>query len=86
MSVRGPFFGFLLALIVIMAVLATMYIADIASRALERVNEQIASALEVNPTTEFSERADRLVASLAVIIVAAILFLIVLVTVHLRRR
>jgi hypothetical protein len=85
-SVRGPFFGFLLALIVIMAVLATMYIADIASRALERVNEQIASALEVNPTTEFSERADRLVASLAVIIVAAILFLIVLVTVHLRRR
>jgi uncharacterized membrane protein len=85
-SVRGPFFGFLVALIVIVAVLATIYLVDIASRALESVNRQIASALEVNATTEFSERADKLVASLAVIIVAAIVFLIVLVTVHLKRR
>jgi len=85
-SVRGPFFGFLLALIVIVAVLATMYLADIASRALERVNEQIASVLEVNATTEYSERADKLVASLAVIIAAAVVFLIVLVTIHLKRR
>ena len=86
MSVRGPFFGFLLALIVIIAVLATIYLADIASRALESINRQIASVLEVNATTEYSERADVLVASLAVIVVAAIMFLIVLVTVHLKRR
>jgi predicted membrane protein len=85
-NVRGPFFGFLLALIVIVAVLATMYLADIASRALESVNRQIASVLEVNATTEYSERADAVVASLAVIVVAAVVFLIALVTIHLKRR
>jgi tellurite resistance protein TehA-like permease len=86
LSVRGPFFGFLIALIVIMAVLATIYLADIACRALESVNKQIASAMGVNATTEYSESSDKLVASLAVIIAAAIVFLIALVTVHLKRR
>jgi hypothetical protein len=84
--IRGPLFGFLVALIVILVVLGLIYMGDIASRALENVNKEIAKTLEVNATTEYSQRADQLIASLAIILVASIIFIIVVLTIHLKRR
>jgi hypothetical protein len=83
---RGPFLGFLVALIIILVVLGLVYMADIALRILEGANRDIARALDVNATTEYSERADQVAASLVVVLAASILFIIVVMTVHLKRR
>jgi hypothetical protein len=83
---RGPFLGFLATLIIVLVVLGLVYMADIALRALEGTNRDIARVLGVNATTEYSKRADQVAASLVVVLVAAILFIIVVTTVHLRRR
>jgi len=84
--IKGPLFGFIVALIIVLAILALIYVSDIAIRALENTNREIAKTLEVEETTEYSKRADQVVASLAIILVAAILFIIAVLTIHLKTR
>jgi hypothetical protein len=84
--VRGPLFGFLVALVIVLVVLAVVYAADIVLRALESARDSIAKALNVTATTEYSAQADQVAAGLAVVVVAAVLFIIALYMIHVKER
>jgi len=83
---RGPFIGFIITLVMALVVLSIIYAADIASRALERVGEDLARALNVPMTTEYSRLGDQAVTAFAVIIGVALLFTLVVYAVHIKRR
>ncbi len=84
--IRGPLFGFLLALITAFVVLGIIYVVDIVLHVLGDINREIAGVFGVEPSTSYSQRADEAAASLAIIFVASILFIIVVFTVYLKRR
>jgi len=84
--VRGPLFGFVIALLVSLIVLALVVFSDIAVRVLEDANRRIAEFANVTPTTEYSSTADQVVSGLAYVLAAATLFAVVAYSAYRGRR
>lgn len=85
-SVRGPFLGFLIGLIAVMVMIGLVYLADIVITILERANQAIADATEVDKTTEYSSRVEQLAPVIAPILVALVIAVIAFISIHMKKR
>jgi hypothetical protein len=84
--VRGALAGFIFGLTVTLVSLALIYVADIALRSLDTANQAVGQALNVSPTSEYSARADSAIATLAYVVVALAIFVVVAYSAHLKKR
>lgn len=86
MSVRGPFLGFLIGLVVVMVMIGLVYLADIVITTLERVNQAIADAVGVEKTTEYSSQVEQLASIIAPVLVALVIAMIAFISIHMKKR
>ena len=83
---RGPLFGFAVALVATLVILGLVLAVDITLRVIEDANQRIAGTLEVEPSKEFSEQADRALAPIPYVLAASVLFAIVVYGAHRSKR
>jgi len=85
-SVRGPFLGFLIGLVIIIVMIGLVYLADIVITSLERANQAIADAAGVDKTTEYSRKVEELAPIIAPILVALVIAVIAFISIHMKKR
>jgi len=85
-SVRGPFLGFLIGLIIVLAMIGLVYLADIVITPLEQANQAVADATGVDKTTEYSSRVEQLTPIIAPILTALVIAVIAFISIHMKKR
>jgi len=83
---KGPLAGFTIALLTVLLMLGTIYVADIALNILDSVKTQVANALNTTHVTHYSEHADKLATLTIIPILALTLFIIFALSAHLQKR
>jgi uncharacterized metal-binding protein len=85
-SVRGPFIGFLIGLVIIIVMIGMVYLADIIIALLDKANQSVADATGVEKTTEYSRKVEELAPLVASILVALVIAVIAFTSLHMKKR